>query len=411
MIAEEAILGTLLKEPHLLQDTELKIEFFQSAENKNILQTMKDLISDGQPVDIVTMLTQGEPQSFGGAGKLNRIINMANEMKFESYVDMLTDQWREREKINVLEIARHENWKLDRITNELNNLVSNKAKDHNSIKDLVIKVAEDPWKEVEQSAGVKTGLESLQGATNGWQNGELIILAARPSMGKTDVMLHLAKHAGWNNCLPIIFSLEMNAGSLRDRLIASTGQYNRSKMKDLYNRLTEGQKESWMSTLGKVSKTNIEIFDKSGQTIPEMRIKARKLKNENPDKQLIIFIDYLTLIKPVNDYKGNMHLATSDISKSLKALAKEFDCPVISLAQLSRSVEKRNDKRPMLSDLRESGSIEEDADVVVFLYRDAYYSKSETDDKLELIIAKQRNGGVGTVEAKYNKYTGGLSDV
>lgn len=411
MIAEEAILGTLLKEPHLLQDTELKIEFFQSAENKNILQTMKDLVSDGQPVDIVTMLTQGEPQSFGGAGKLNRIINLANETKFESYVDMLTDQWREREKINVLEIARHENWKLDRITNELNNLVSNKAKDHNSIKDLVIKVAEDPWKQLEQSAGVKTGLESLQGATNGWQNGELIILAARPSMGKTDVMLHLAKHAGWNNCLPIIFSLEMNADSLRDRLIASTGQYNRSKMKDLYNRLTEGQKETWMATLGKVSKTNIEIFDKSGQTIPEMRIKARKLKNENPDKQLIIFIDYLTLIKPVNDFKGNMHLATSDISKSLKALAKEFSCPVISLAQLSRSVEKRNDKRPMLSDLRESGSIEEDADVVVFLYRDAYYSKSETDDKLELIIAKQRNGGVGTVEAKYNKYTGGLSDV
>lgn len=411
MIAEEAILGTLLKEPHLLQDTELKIEFFQSIENKNILQTMKDLAGDGKPIDIVTMLTQGEPQSFGGASKLNRIINMANEEKFESYVELLTDQWREREKINVLEIARHENWKLDRITSELNNLVSNKAKDHNNIKDLILKVAENPWKKIEQSVGVKTGLESLQGATNGWQNGELIILAARPSMGKTDVMLHFAKHAGWNNCLPIIFSLEMNADSLRDRLIASTGQYNRSKMKDLYSRLTDGQKETWMDTIGKVSKTNIEIFDKSGQTIPEMRIKARKLKNENPDKQLVIFIDYLTLIKPVNDYKGNMHLATSDISKSLKALAKEFDCPVISLAQLSRGVEKRPDKRPMLSDLRESGSIEEDADVVVFLYRDAYYSKSETDDKLELIIAKQRNGGVGTVEAKYNKYTGGLSDV
>lgn len=411
MLAEEAVLGTILKEPHLLNDTDLKAEYFQVTENKNIFLTMKELSNKGQAIDMVTLLTQDEPQKFGGAGKLNRIQNMANESKFDSYVELIIEHWQEREKLNVLEIAKHENWKLDKITTELNNLVSNKVKDHNNIKDLVAKVIEDPWKEIEQPKGVYTGLKSLQDATNGWQNGELIILAARPSMGKTDVMLHLAKFAGWNNCLPIIFSLEMNADSLRDRLIASTGMYNRSKMKDLYNRLSEAQKKTWMDTIGRVSETNIEIFDKSGQTVPEMRMKVRKLKNEYPDKQLIIFIDYLTLIKPTDDHKGNMHLATSDISKSLKALAKEFECPVISLAQLSRGVEKRNDKRPMLSDLRESGSIEEDADVVVFLYRNAYYSKDEDDDSLEIIIAKQRNGGVGTVEAKYNKFTGVVSDV
>lgn len=411
MLAEEAVLGTILKEPHLLNDTDLKADYFQVTENKNIFLAMKELSNKGQAIDMVTLLTQDEPQKFGGAGKLNRIQNMANESKFDSYVELIIEHWQEREKLNVLEIAKHENWKLDKITTELNNLVSNKVKDHNNIKDLVAKVIEDPWKEIEQPKGVYTGLKSLQDATNGWQNGELIILAARPSMGKTDVMLHLAKYAGWNNCLPIIFSLEMNADSLRDRLIASTGMYNRSKMKDLYNRLSEAQKKTWMDTIGRVSETNIEIFDKSGQTVPEMRMKVRKLKNEYPDKQLIIFIDYLTLIKPTDDHKGNMHLATSDISKSLKALAKEFECPVISLAQLSRGVEKRNDKRPMLSDLRESGSIEEDADVVVFLYRDAYYSKIEDDDSLEIIIAKQRNGGVGTVEAKYNKFTGVVSDV
>ncbi|HWL13689.1 MAG TPA: DnaB-like helicase C-terminal domain-containing protein [Ureibacillus sp.] len=411
MLAEEAVLGTILKEPHLLNDSDLKPEYFQTAENKNILLTMKELSGKGQAIDMVTLLTQGDPQKFGGAGKLNRIQNMANESKFDSYVEVLIEHWQEREKMNVLELAKYENWKLDKITSELNNLVSNKVKDHNNIDDLVAKVIEDPWREIEQSKGVYTGLKSLQDATNGWQNGELIILAARPSMGKTDVMLHLAKYAGWNECLPVIFSLEMNAESLRDRIIASTGMYNRSKMKDLYNRLSEPQKKTWMDTIGRVSETHIQIFDKSGQTVPEMRMKVRKLKNEYPDKQLIIFIDYLTLIKPTDDYKGNMHLATSDISKSLKALAKEFECPVISLAQLSRGVEKRNDKRPMLSDLRESGSIEEDADVVVFLYRDAYYSKKEDDDKLELIIAKQRNGGVGTVESKYNKYTGAINDI
>jgi len=411
MLAEEAVLGTILKEPHLLNDTELRTEYFQSTENQNLLKAMKDLQTKGQVVDMVTLLTHSNHQEFGGAGKLNNISKVANETKFDSYVELLIEKWQEREKMNILELAKYENWKLDKITSELNNLISNKINDHNSISELLSKVVEDPWNPKEQAKGINTGLKSLQHATNGWQNGELIILAARPSMGKTDVMLHLAKYAGWSNCLPIIFSLEMNADSLRDRLIASTGSYNRSKMKDLYNRLSEAQKGTWMKTIGQVSETNVEIFDKSGQTVPEMRMKIRKLKNQNPDKQIIVFIDYLTLIKPTDDHKGNMHLATSDISKSLKALAKEFQCPVISLAQLSRSVEKRNDKRPMLSDLRESGSIEEDADVVVFLYRDAYYSKDEDDNSLEMIIAKQRNGEVGTIEAKYNKFTGAIDDI
>lgn len=411
MLAEEAILGTILKEPHLLSDSDLKEVYFQNTENKNLLRSMKELLAKGQVVDMITLLTQCDHNSFGGAGKLSRIQSLANESKFDSYVDIIVERWRENEKLNVLELARHENWSLDKITTELNNLVSNKVHDHNSIKDLVAEVAEDPWNPKVLVKGIPTGLDSLQKATNGWQNGELIILAARPSMGKTDVMLHLAKYAGWSGCIPIVFSLEMNAQSLRDRMIASTGSYNRSKMKDLYNRLTEPQKNTWMKTIGEVANTNIEIFDKSGQTVPEMRMKVRKVKAQNQGKQIIVFIDYLTLIKPTDDHRGNMHLATSDISKSLKALAKEFDCPVISLAQLSRRVEQRPDKRPMLSDLRESGSIEEDADVVVFIYRDAYYTKDEDDNSLELIIAKQRNGEVGTVNAKYNRFTGAVHDV
>lgn len=411
LLVEESLLGTILKEPHLLQDADLKSEYFKYGEHKNILSAMKSLASKGQPIDIITLLTQSDPASFGGASKLEKIKNLANESKFESYLDILLDRWRESEKLNILEIAKHENWNLNKITTELNNLASNKVNDYNNIKDLMIQVAEIPWQQQIIQPGANTGLKVLQDATNGWQNGELIIVAARPSMGKTDVMLHLAKSAGWSNCIPIIFSLEMNADSLSKRLIASVGTFNRSKLKDPYNKLTEAQKNIWMSVIGKVSETNIEIFDNSGQTIPEMRMKIRKIKSLNPDKQIIVFIDYLTLIKPVSDFNGNMHLATSEISKSLKSLAKEFDCPVVSLAQLSRSVEKRVDKRPMLSDLRESGSIEEDADVVMFLYRDAYYSKDEEDDKLELIIAKQRNGGVGTVCAKYNKFTGAIHDL
>ncbi|MGE7753290.1 replicative DNA helicase [Lysinibacillus fusiformis] len=410
MLTEEAVLGTLLKFPHLLTDTDLKPRYFQYAENRNVLQAMKELNAKGQVVDLITMLTQGRPENFGGAGKLNKIQNLANEEKFDSYVGILLDKWREREKYNILEVAKHENWPLEKITNELNSLVSNNTDDHNSINELVMQVAEDPWKPMQGTKGIPTGLEALQTATNGWQNTDLIIVAARPSMGKTDFMLHCVKQAGWQGCLPIVFSLEMSAAKLRDRMIASTGNYNRNKMKNLYERLTEGQKESWMKVIAQVSKTNVEIFDKSGQTISEMRMKIRKIRNQNPDKQLIIFIDYLTLIKPSDESKS-MHLSISEISKALKAIGKEFNCPVISLAQLSRGVEKRPDKRPMLSDLRESGSIEEDADVVVFLYRDAYYSKNDEEDSLEIIIAKNREGEVGTVNSKFNRWTGVVSDV
>lgn len=411
MLTEEAILGTILKAPHLLGDSDLKPEYFQVGENRNIFLSMKELATKGQAIDLVTLLTTGKPEEFGGAGKLNRIQNMANELKFDSYVELLVEQWREKEKLNILEIAKYEDWSLDKITTELNSLVANKVNDYNDIKELVLEVVEEPWNSKEKVEGIPTGIKTLQDSTNGWQNSDLIIIAARPSMGKTDVMLHFAKQAGWHGCIPIIFSLEMSANKLRDRLIASTGNYNRSKMKNLYKRLSDGQKETWMDAIGKVTDTNIQIFDKSGQTVQEIRMKVRKVKNQFPDKQLMVFIDYLTLIKAKDELKGNMHLAISDISKSLKAIAKEFNCPVVSLAQLSRSVEKRPDKRPMLSDLRESGSIEEDADIVMFLYRDAYYSKDENDDSLEMILAKHREGGVGTLHAKYNMFTGVIHDV
>ena len=411
MLTEESILGTILKEPHLLTDTNLQPEHFQDTENRNLFKAMKELQQQGKPVDMVMLLTQTKHEYFGSAGKLNKIQNLANAEKFDSYIDILLEQWREREKNNILEIAKLENWSIEKVTKSLDGLVTNKVDDYNDIKELVLEVAEDPWKQKTETKGIPTGLVNLQKATSGFQNTDLIILAARPSMGKTDVMLHFAKQAGWQGCIPIIFSLEMSAEKLRDRLIASTGEYNRYKMKNLYERLTDGQKKTWMDAIGRVSETNIKIFDKSGQTLPEMRMKVRKVKNENPGKQLIVFIDYLTLIKPTDDYKGNMHLAVSDISKGLKALAKEFNCPVVSLAQLSRSVEKRNDRRPILSDLRESGSIEEDADLVMFLYRDAYYSKKDDDNSLEIIIAKNREGETGTIFAKYNKYTGGIDDI
>ncbi len=176
-------------------------------------------------------------------------------------------------------------------------------------------------------------------------------------------------------------------------------------MRDPYKLLTDRQKENWPKVVGLLSETKIQIFDRSRQTVPEMRMKIRKMISEHKGLRPLILIDYLTLIHS-NENKNNKHLQVSDITKELKAVAREFNCPVITLAQLSRAVEQRQDKRPLMSDLRESGSIEEDADVIVFLYRGAYYTKDDNDNSMELIVAKNRNGPVGTAIAFYNKFTG-----
>ncbi|MEH7490694.1 DnaB-like helicase C-terminal domain-containing protein [Neobacillus niacini] len=190
--------------------------------------------------------------------------------------------------------------------------------------------------------------------------------------------------------------------------MASTGGFNRAKMRDPKRMLNQSQKDKWSDVIGNLGQTNMQIFDGAGQTIAEMRAKTRKLMHQFPDKKPILCIDYLTLITSSQVYGGNSHQQVTEISKSLKTMAKDFDCPVICLAQLNRSVESRADKRPMMSDIRESGSVEQDADVILFLYRDRYYNKESQNNSLEVIVSKNRNGQVGTVEVNYSEKTGAI---
>lgn len=162
--------------------------------------------------------------------------------------------------------------------------------------------------------------------------------------------------------------------------------------------------------IGELNETRMQIFDGAGQSVAEMRAKTRKLMNQFPHKKPIIFIDYLTLISSGQSYGGNSHLQVTEISKSIKMMAKDFNCPVICLAQLNRSVESRANKRPMMSDIRESGSVEQDADIILFLYREAYYDKQTEDHSLELIVSKNRNGPVGNIKVNYNEFTGKIED-
>lgn len=405
MIAEKAVLGSMLKENYLIIESNLNVTQFTDPVNKMIFQAMIELHKSGKNVDLITLLTSFSPQDLGGANYLNDLMNYAHLEKFDEHVGLLLEVWREREKKNLLHVSAQEDWKIDKIMSELTALTDNRTSDHSDISSMLVDVYEAPFFEKETKEGAPSGIAKLDEMTNGFQDGELTILAARPSMGKSDVMLQIAKQSGWKGYLPIVFSLEMSDNSLRDRLIASTGRYSRSRMRNPYAMLTDSQKEMWSKAIGLLSETNIQIFDKSGQTVPEMRMKIRKMMSEHKGKKPLVLIDYLTLIHS-DEHKQNMHLQVSSITKALKAIAREFDCPVITLAQLSRGVEQRQDKRPMMADLRESGSIEEDADVIVFLYRDAYYTKQDDDTVMEMIVAKNRNGPVGTAIALYNKYTG-----
>lgn len=406
MNAEKSVLGTLIKEPYLMSESRLQEEHFSEANNKAIFKAIKELKEKQKGIDLVTLLTYFNPKDLGGANYLSGLINYSDVKKFDVHETAVLDSFRESEKKRVITQAQFENWELNEILSELDKLQDDQVNDRSSIMQLTTEVYEAPYQKKEVKEGAATGIRKLDELIKGLQDSELVILAARPSMGKSDVMLHLAKYAGWSTkYIPMLFSLEMSKRSLRDRLIASTGGYNRSKMKDPHGTMSDSQKESWIPTLHKLAETKMEFFDSPGQTLQEIRMKVRKVAGENAGKTPIVFIDYLTLIKSIEKTDNN-HQKVGNITKGLKALAKEFSCPVIVLSQLSRQVEQRQDKRPMMSDLRESGSIEEDADLVMFLYRDAYYSKNKEDKTMEIDIAKNRNGATGTIIAEYNHYTG-----
>lgn len=408
LIAENAVLGSIIKEPYLLKETNLQVEHFERAENKAIITAIRKLEQQGKPIDLVSILASGDVEAMGGASNIQQLQAVANPEKFDDHADLVMDKWREKEKLNLLHIAAQDNWSINKLTSELSKLVDDKTNDRHKISDLVSEVFEAPWIKQEEMKGIPTGLEVVDRLTGGWQDTDLVIIAGRPGAGKTDVALSFAKQAGWHGHIPIFFSLEMPAWQLRNRLLASVGRIDKGKFKNLERFLTEEEKNKWTETVGRTGMVNLEIYDDAGQTLSDIRMKTRKTMSEYPDKKPVIIIDYLQLIRPSVPLPGNRNAEVSEISQGLKELAKEFDCPVLCLAQLSRAVEQRQDKRPILSDLRDSGSIEQDADIVTFLYRDSYYTEDKSDKSLEFNFAKHRAGSTGTITAYYDPAIGEL---
>lgn len=407
---EKEILGCFIKDNTLLRETSIQKNQFTEESHQVVYQSMLKLESENKTIDQVTLLSDNYDyiQQAGGPDFIMKLETSGDVEHFESYERQFIDQFKQRESERIAKgwISQNKKDSQDLIT-ELQKLDDLGFADEPDKNETLKVMMNEPYQEKTET-GILSGLSKLDGLTGGFQREQSYIMAARPSMGKSATMLYFALYAIKQGAVPLLFSLEMSEKSLLRRLVATLGNINLFFTKNPA-KLMDSKKEEWKKAINLLFQMDFEIYDKPMQTIQYIRSKIRKAKRKYDGKPILVMIDYLTLIHNAGEFHSD-HAKVSDISARIKAIAKEYDCPVITLAQLSRGVESRQDKRPMLSDIRESGSIEQDADAVLFLYRDGYYSGSD-DNELEIIVAKHRDGPTGTAKVYYNKATGKMGDL
>jgi replicative DNA helicase len=412
--AEEILLGSILKDNSILEEVTLSPNNFLSLTNGNLYKAMLNIKKKGFPIDGASLKDELGETGFlfiGGNERLQAYKDSVPSIHaFKSYEQMVINQWKINTAKDLLREALEGELNVDHLQSLIKDL--NKVDEEGTLDDFNLKeqlkalyeaiTIETPKKR----SGIPSGYLDIDNKTDGFQPADLVIVGARPSMGKTAFILNLAINANAKGgAIPIIFSLEMTTQKLMQRMQSCIAEVNGMKLKNPYHYTTDQEKEQLVKALKVIKGIAPYIYDKPGQKVSEMRAKVRKIKQANPGKDIIIFIDYLTKIRPSKDYKGNTHQEITEISYDLKEMAKIFNCPVVCLAQLNRGVEQRQDKRPMKSDLRESGSIEQDADIIMMLYRDEYYSETTEENRniLEVDISKNRDGEVGLVKLLYKK--------
>lgn len=413
--AEEAILGAILTNPVCLNKVVdlIKPESFYKPANKFIFDSILYLFSKNQAIDIVTVserLSETDKlEKVGGRAYINDLaLNVITTANVEYYAKIVQEKAIKRELINagseIVEMA-YDNNSTEKTLDTAEKLIFNISQqktttDMVAVKDLVLTSYEQieyRYNHRDELIGVPTDFYDLDMMTSGLQKSDLIILAARPSMGKTAFALNIAQNVAIKAKKAVaIFSLEMPKEQLVTRMLCSVAEVDTQRLKTGMMQAKDWEKLT--TTMNIFADAPIYIDDNAGATVMDIRAKCRRLAMEEKEIGLVV-IDYLQLMEGSGS-SDDRNQQVSAISRGLKALARELGVPVIALSQLSRAVESRQDKKPMLSDLRESGAIEQDADIVMFIYRDEYYNKedSENKGKAELIIAKHRNGPVGTVE-------------
>ncbi len=424
--AEKSVLGASFISNYALQKAieSLTPESFYSEKNNKIFSAMMSLAEEKTPIDITTVTgylnKKNELLEIGGVEYLTEILNFVpTASNIDYYIQSVEESAILRRLINTANEIAEEGYRTDESVNEildssekriLNIVKNRKSSEFRTIKDVLAKTQSDLERLSENKGeitGLATGWYDFDKLTTGLHPNEFIIIAARPAMGKTAFALNLATHAAMSQDKSVaVFNLEMSAEQLAMRILSSVGQIEGFKLRT--GNLMNNDWKRINEASSQLSNTNLVIDDTPGITIGEIRAKCRRLASSEKGLSLVL-IDYLQLISGGKNYGANRQQEVSDISRSLKTLAMELGVPVIALSQLSRSVEAREDKRPLMSDLRESGSIEQDADIVAFLYRDDYYNKeARTEDNnsiSELIIGKHRNGPIATIELLFKKNT------
>jgi replicative DNA helicase len=422
--AESSVLGGLLLDNgawdrvgDLLVDGD-----FYRYEHKLVYASIGALINASKPADVITVFehlqNQGKAEDIGGLAYLN---SLAQYVPSASNIRRYAEIVRERSILRKLVSASDEiatnafNPKgkaVDRILDEAEQKIFNIGEEGSRMKqgfqsmdslvvqllDRVQEMADNP----NDITGVPTGFYDLDRMTSGLQAGDMVVLAARPSMGKTAFAINIAEHVALNEGLPVaVFSMEMGASQLAVRIVGSIGRIDQGHLRT--GKLSDDEWPRLTEAIEKLRTVSLHIDETPGLTPSELRANARRLARQCGKLGLIV-VDYLQLMSGSSSEGDNRATELGEISRGLKMLAKELQCPVIALSQLNRSVETRTDKRPMMSDLRESGAIEQDADIIMFIYRDDYYNKDSKEPGVaEIIIGKQRNGPTGTVKLAFLK--------
>lgn len=422
--AEQAVIASMFLSKYALEKSldDLDKDLFYFETNSILFSILKELYEKNKAIDITTVTDTLEKKDLltkiGGIETLSEIINsVASPANIDDYIEIVQEKAIRRKLIETsLEIEKKSYESDEDINDLLDNaemrmlsvVKTRKGTEFRSIQDVISK-AQNNLEQLSEMGGnitgLVTGFDEIDTLTNGLHGSELIIIAARPAMGKTAFALNLATNVALKNDKTVaIFNMEMPAEQLAKRMFAAEGQIDGYKLSN--GNLHKSDWSKLDEAISRLSDAKIFMDDTPGMTISEIKAKCRRLASTSKDLSLVV-IDYLQLISGSSKYIGNRQQEIAEISRALKTLAMELDIPIVALAQLSRSVESREDKRPLLSDLRESGSIEQDADIVAFLYRDDYYTKKneygDGSSKSEFIVAKHRNGVTKTINLLFRK--------
>lgn len=419
--AEKMILGSILQEQELIEKVQevLVAKDFYHINHQYIYEIMLSLFEEDNPIDIISVTGQVQdknlidniPPSY--LAELLDTVHSTNGISY--YINLVKESSGKRNLHRIAQSIANDAYNSDKDLDEIINQAGEdlaKVSDSQGRDDRMrsaMEIVSSTYEKIElisthkgDIVGIPTGYSELDRMTSGLNNSDLIIVAARPSVGKTAFALNIAQNVATRSRKNVaIFSLEMDSNQLMMRILCAEGNIDAANLRN--GKLTNEEWTKLTMAMGVISNSPLFIDDTPGISIEEIKKKCRKLKRERGLS--LVLIDYLQLVTVMQSNKStNRQEEVSIISKSLKALARELNVPIIALSQLSRGVESRQDKRPMMSDIRESGSIEQDADVVAFLYRDDYYNAdTEAKNIIEIIISKQRNGPTGVVELAFIK--------